>query len=156
MSSYMSDEMYLAALLRLQSFTDPGRGYPLRCEDSNTPGDKYNWCTWGLCSDKWEMWPEPEMHIWPDQFKERGRIAPLYRESHQLCPCDIRDVSTGNGCFWTCIVFRYKARMDIGLPKNASCVNANNTQFYNEYRTRLAARIACIQQRIKENGNEQR
>ena len=99
----MTDQGYLDALIRLKTLIESG--LPLDYEDSDTIGFKHTWCTWGLCSEVKEMWPEPEMHLWPDQFISRGRVAPLYRQRHHLCPLDIRAKGTGNGCFYTCMVF---------------------------------------------------
>lgn len=91
---YMTDKMYLEALERLRKFVVAGLS--LEYEDSNEIGDKYTCCTWGLCSELERMWPEPSMHLWPDQFIAYGRIAPLYCEHHHLCPCDTREEGNCN------------------------------------------------------------
>ena len=104
-SSYMSDERYLAALKRIrQSIED---GCPLESENSNSMGDKYNECSWGLCSPLKEHWPDAEDHIFPDLFIKDGRIAPKHMKSSNFCPLDKRGSWwTEQGCFWTCRIFR--------------------------------------------------
>ncbi len=86
---------------------------PLQMEDSTEIGNKYTECSWGLCSDSKEVWPDPQDHIWPDEFIKHGRSAPLYRDKGQLCPFDnqdkIRDATPKgepSGCFYRCMIFK--------------------------------------------------
>jgi hypothetical protein len=107
----MSDKTYYESLLRLKERIE--NGLSLNYEDSTVIGDKYTVCTWGLCSDDKEQWPDPDMHLWPDQFTNDGRVAPKYRENHHLCPFDTRnpnddEMSLINGCFYTCMIFQRK------------------------------------------------
>jgi hypothetical protein len=106
MSNRLTDERYLLALRRIRQII--ADGCPLSFCDSDTPGDKSNECSWGFCSDLSSHWPDAEDHIWPDQFKESGRVSPLYRQDHQFCPMDRRLLTKqcdGNGCFWSCRIF---------------------------------------------------
>lgn len=102
---YLSDERYRAALVRLRGLVER---IPLHAVDSTTPGDKYTECAWGLCSDDKLAWPDAADHLWPDQFDEQGRVAPLYRRAQQKCPLDRRELADPdpNGCFHTCRVFQ--------------------------------------------------
>ena len=83
------------------------------------------------------MWPDPEMHLWPDQFIERGRIAPLYRQRHHLCPLDMRDEGTGNGCFYTCLVFQARKYG----KERGRILNMSSLAFRDEVMTRIERRI---------------
>lgn len=147
---YMNDKEYLEALLRLQGLIISGMA--LRFEDSDTTGDKYNFCSWGLCSEDIEMWPEPAMHLWPDQFARNGRIAPKYRLAHHKCPMDTRDMPDENGvyrtseqpgmngCFWTCIVFRRMERLKV-FGSTLVTPSDGNKKFCTEVMKRLNQRI---------------
>ena len=101
----LSDPQYLAALGRLRKIIESRK---LKYVDSDSPGDKYTECNWGLCSDLKELWPTPELHTWPYDFLNNGRVAPIGRGKY-CCPMDTReDGGGGNGCFYTCRVFQRK------------------------------------------------
>jgi hypothetical protein len=104
----MTDERYLAALIRIKTLIC--KGVKLDADNSDYMGDKHNECTWGLCNDTKSAWPDAEDHLWPDQFIEHGRVAPLYTQAHQWCPLDKRMTDDApesmNGCFYTCRVFQ--------------------------------------------------
>jgi len=92
----------------LKQFRDAiANGMKLESEDSNVPGCRYNYCTWGMCSMDPKMWPEPSEHRWPYSFFKEGRVAPLSLGKLQ-CPLDWRTEkqNDGNGCFWTCRNFQ--------------------------------------------------
>ena len=80
---------------------------PLTGVDDDSPGSKSTECSWGLCSDDKEAWPDAQDHLWPDEFERYGRVAPLYRKPQQLCPMDTREKGNkdSNGCYWTCRFF---------------------------------------------------
>jgi len=100
---YLSRERYLVALKRMRALLV--RGLRLRYEDSNEIGNKYNYCTWGLCSESKEAWPDAEDHLWPDEFVLWGRGAPKYLHGLR-CPLqDMKRHNEGNGCFWSCMIF---------------------------------------------------
>ena len=113
---HMSDSRYLLALKRIRKSIEDG--CPMMHCNSDVIGDKHSECSWGLCSDDPSHWPDAEDHLWPDQFKKNGRIAPLYLKTHQACPMD-RRMQAGkldiNGCFWSCRVF--KRRKDAEVTK---------------------------------------
>ncbi len=100
----LSNPQYLAALKRLRGIIESRK---LKYVDSTTPGDKYTECVWGLCSDLKELWPTPELHIWPYDFLNRGRVSSIGRGKN-LCPMDARETHDGQGCFYTCRVFQRK------------------------------------------------
>lgn len=107
-SIYLPQERYVAALERQRARI--AGGLKLDGCDDTTPGSKSTECTWGLCSDEKAAWPDAQDHLWPDQFEKHGRVAPLYRENHQLCPLDRRAAGNTdmNGCFYTCMFFKPK------------------------------------------------
>lgn len=102
---YLPQDRYIAALHRQLSRIQTG--LKLAAEDSTAPGNKYTECSWGLCSDETQAWPDAQDHLWPDQFLSRGRVAPLYRQKEQKCPIDTRSLYdlNPNGCFYTCRIF---------------------------------------------------
>jgi hypothetical protein len=110
----MPQDRYIAAMKRLRALIEGGR--QLTKEDSNTPGDKHTTCSWGLCADDAETWPDAEDHLWPDQFREHGRVAPKYLGNTQRCPMDRRAgqqtsaLAAVQGCFHTCRVFKRQIR----------------------------------------------
>lgn len=107
---YLSDERYLVALERQKGRIE--EGLELDLDDSNETGNKHTHCSWGLCSEDKEAWPDAEDHLWPDQFKKEGRVAPKYHDmGRQPCPFDARTSAQRNkgfvnGCFFTCRFFR--------------------------------------------------
>lgn len=112
---YLSDERYLVALERQKKRIE--EGLELELDDSNQRGNKYTHCSWGLCSEDKEAWPDAEDHLWPDQFLDpkRQRVAPKYLDmGTQPCPFDkrmsVQRSSTMNGCFFTCRFFRPKGQ----------------------------------------------
>lgn len=98
---------YILALKRIRDLV-PSR--PLFAADCTASGAKSTECTWGLCSEEKEAWPDAEDHIWPLEFEKAGRVAPLYRKGEHRCPLDRRngEQSMTNGCFHTCRVFKPK------------------------------------------------
>ena len=88
------------------------KGLPLSNDDSNALGNKHTHCTWGLCSDQFDAWPDAQDHLWPVDFVMRGRHAPKYTKEHQRCPIDTRAMADKgmNGCFYTCQIFKAPKR----------------------------------------------
>lgn len=103
---YMSRERYLLALKRVRKAIAKGREF--RATDIIAPGCKSTEVTWGMCSVADEDWPDPEDHLWPEDFIKYGRVAPKYREGHP-CPYD-RDPDPEHmrGCFYRCMAFDRK------------------------------------------------
>lgn len=84
-------------------------GLPLEWEDSTDIGNKYTSCTWGMCSEQKEQWPDKDDHTWPDEFIKSGRIAPRSMKKGQHCPLNDRSKQKdGNGCFYSCKIFGSK------------------------------------------------
>jgi len=75
--------------------------------DSDEVGAKDTHCSWGMCSNDIEQWPEADDHIFPDDFEERQRVVP--RDAPGGCPLDRRtgtDEEDRWGCFYHCRVFQ--------------------------------------------------
>lgn len=80
-------------------------------EDSNVPGDKFTEASWGLCSREAQVYPDPEMHTFPQDFADRGRVSSLNPPAGHACPMRVAQIRQGRtGCFYDCRVFqkRYK------------------------------------------------
>jgi len=125
MSLYLPKERYLAALERIRGLIL--KGVELRHVDDTTPGDKSTTCTWGLCSEAKEAWPDAQDHLFPKDFEEHGRIAPKYLRSGWLCPVDSRDPKAAkkdlNGCFHTCRIFQAKDYGNGKLPRIGTVID---------------------------------
>ena len=107
MNIYLSDEAYLRALERIKKSIE--NDTILETDDSDIIGDKHTHCTWGLCSNLKEHWPDPNDYLWPDQ---PNRIAPKYRNKKQYCPLDAeKGKGKQGGCFWTCQIFKFKNKL---------------------------------------------
>jgi hypothetical protein len=110
---YMPWNTYLAVLCNLRD--EIKNGAALSYWDSEAIGDKDNECTWGLCTKSKDVYPDPDMHVWPWQFEAQGRHAPKYRQAGQHCPMchDWQDQAfgkpkweaQGTGCFYSCRLF---------------------------------------------------
>lgn len=89
-------------------------GHRLDAEDSNEIGNKYTECSWGVCSEAKEYFPDPEMHIWPKSFVEQDRVAILEFPEGTWCPMRAVKVAGlhhtegggASGCFYQCRVFQ--------------------------------------------------
>jgi hypothetical protein len=102
---YMSNDRYIVALKHMRHLI--ANGEPLVAEDSDVTGDKWTHCSWGMCSMDAKSWPDPQDHLWPDQFIKDGRVAPKYAGPNQKCPMDKRDEPDERmGCFYRCRIFR--------------------------------------------------
>lgn len=111
----MGEGRYQDALRR---FRDRIRaGLELFEDDSNEMGNKHTHCSWGLCDDSVEAYPDPNDHIFPTDFPQRlgarnvsddGMRCPMDRDDR---PQDRKNGLTGCwGCFYRCRVFRPKPR----------------------------------------------
>lgn len=105
---HMPDESYLDALIRIHDIIKNGlRKYG---HDDCTIGCKSTECSWGLCMDDKEHWPDPNDYLWPDN---PNRVAPKYLTEHQKCPLDMRTNEEHvnqypHGCFYSCMFFKGK------------------------------------------------
>lgn len=123
---YLSDERFLAALERMR--TRIAEGEKLGAEDLTAIGNKYTYCTWGMCTGDPEFWPK-EDRMFPDREPistdcrvEYGKVVPIlrvsskYQDRGQFCPFDRRpsakapDYAQGSpgGCFYRCMIFSPK------------------------------------------------
>lgn len=100
---HLSQPRYVEALKRQLDRIEGG--LTLSGDDCTVPGMKSTECSWGLCSNEQAAWPDPQDHLWPDQFPRR--IAPLYRQPQQKCPLDRAELDDGpsSGCFFRCRFF---------------------------------------------------
>lgn len=96
----LSRERYVAALIRIQALIKGG--LLLSYDDSDEPGNKYTHCNWGMCTRSRDAWPDPIDYMWPD------RVEPKYFLDSCLCPLDKRTKHSGNGCFYSCMIFNAK------------------------------------------------
>jgi hypothetical protein len=74
--------------------------------DDTTPGNKDTHCSWGMCSNDVEQWPDADDHTFPDDFEGYQRVAP--RDAPGGCPLDRRTGTEDEqrwGCFYRCRVF---------------------------------------------------
>jgi len=107
----------VAALKRFKNKIESG--VPLSYFDDNTIGNKDMGCTWGLCNDTVEDWPDIEDHTFPLSFADNERSSALHH-GHLTCPFDHpwpqdhkRKHSNvkGNGCFHRCLIFQRREQM---------------------------------------------
>ena len=78
----------------------------VKCYDSDTVGDKYTECTWGMCNNRKEVWDKPEYHTWPQDFIENERIAPISTQIRcHFDNGDPNDPEWLHGCFYRCKAF---------------------------------------------------
>lgn len=84
-------------------------GLELIAWDDTTPCNKSTHCSWGLCSQDVDQWPDADDHTWPDAFENHNRVAP--RDARGGCPLD-KNTGTPkenrSGCFYRCRVFQGK------------------------------------------------
>lgn len=85
-------------------------GSKLILDDSNVIGAKHTHASWGFCCDEADVYDQPLDHIWPAEFKEHGRVAPLSRPRGMACPFR-QAPEDGNGCFWSCKLFQSDGRI---------------------------------------------
>lgn len=112
--TYLPDRRYLAALERFRAAVAAGKR--LWGFDDDTPGNKDMQVSWGLCHTDAAMWPDAEDHVWPFDFKTKGRSEPLSLSGLQPCPFDKGRDNPGadlNGCFYRCEFFKRKR----GVPR---------------------------------------
>jgi len=114
---YLTNEQYVALLERQRARIEDS--VALEAEDSTTHGDKYTRCTWGLCSDELEVWPEDTWLFPPFVARspnEQSTARPKYLGDQQFCPFDRKDNRQAEfgsgGCFYRCRIFTPK-----GEPK---------------------------------------
>jgi hypothetical protein len=103
---YLTNEQYINAMKRIRNLISDGK--ELIAIDDNTIGSKCTTCTWGLCSEEPDAWPDREDMLFPEQHPQR--ISVKYTETNQRCPIDERDLLNRdmNGCFFTCRIFKGK------------------------------------------------
>jgi hypothetical protein len=95
-------DRYIAALKRILSQIKEGS--KLEAEDSETVGDKYTTCSWGLCSHHKEQWPDKQDYLFPPRGD--GTVAVKYKGIGQNCPFDKNKEAHPDGCFHRCRIFQ--------------------------------------------------
>jgi hypothetical protein len=109
-SRKLSLRSYLNALkVQRQKIVD---GKKLSGFDDTTVGDKDTQVTWGMCHEDPDLFPDPEDHRWPYEFKSRGRYAPKsmphrcpFRRVPRFNKGEV-DKTSPDGCFYECAFFR--------------------------------------------------
>ena len=102
----MGEGRYQDALRRLRDRI--AGGIELNLEDSTEIGNKYTYCSWGMCSEDKEQWPDKDDHTFPNDFERYGRMS---RRDIPYCPLDTRKSRIKNsdriywGCFYKCRAF---------------------------------------------------
>lgn len=112
---YLPQPRYIAALKRQRDRI--ANGLPFQAFDSDEIGNKYTHAAWGLCSEDKEAWPDAQDHLWPEQFEQRGRVAPKYLRQNQPCPMQTK--GGPSGCFYRCRIFKTR---EIGPKKRDEAV----------------------------------
>ena len=80
------------------------KGLELSYYDDTTIGCKSTEASWGMCTRSLDQWPDENDHIYPEDFKERGRSAP--RRSPGACPMRKNGEDSRWGCFYQCRIFQ--------------------------------------------------
>ncbi len=104
----LPEHRYLAVLKRIRDSIASGR--QLSAFDDTSPGNKSMGCSWGLCDETKATWPDAEDHTFPVDFQKHGRCSPLETADNNPCPMDMRESSDGNGCFYSCRVFKNRRK----------------------------------------------
>lgn len=99
----LTDEQYLGVLKRIRKAIAAGEA--LVAEDCTDIGNKYTVCTWGLCSDKLEYYPTPDLHTHPDMLP--STYSKKWVPPDRKCPMRKKGIGPW-GCFYDCRVFRGK------------------------------------------------
>lgn len=109
---HLPKDRLLLALHRLRDAIAAGR--PLQAFDEPD-------CSWGLCHDSAETWPDAQDHTFPVDFEVRGRITALNPRKSNECPLDRRNGGKAdmNGCYYTCMVLKPEQKMtrDLALAR---------------------------------------
>ena len=96
---YLTDKQFLELLVRARArLEDVDK---VSFYDSTMPGNKYTESNVGLCDDSLTT---IDIAMWPEAFPSRNSMK--YRMNKHLCPLDTREKHDGNGCFYTCILFK--------------------------------------------------
>lgn len=79
--------------------------------DCDAVGAKNLECNWGFCGDRKDHYPDPDMHTFPQDFVDNGRISHL--NPAIACPLRYKH-REGRGCFYDCVFFSRKKNPDKG------------------------------------------
>jgi len=98
---YLSHDRYIIALKRIrEQIVNKSK---LKYEDSDSIGDKYTTCSWGMCSMYKEQWPDKEDRI---RTFNSGLVDTKQQDTNQNCPMDSKQEGEVWGCFYRCRVFQ--------------------------------------------------
>lgn len=98
---YLSHDRYIIALKRIREQIK--NRSKLQYEDSDSIGDKYTTCSWGMCSMYKEQWPDKEDRI---RTFNSGLIDAKQQDTNQNCPMDSKQEGAIWGCFYRCRIFQ--------------------------------------------------
>lgn len=106
----LPDDRFVLALQRLRKYVEKAPFIP---DDSDQTGYKHTHCSWGMCCDVKEVYPDKQDYVWPERNMELidGHVYPLHLSEKQLCPHDMRKKKSFNGCFFTCA---YRQQLESG------------------------------------------
>ena len=99
----------------LKYVEDGGR---LTADDCNEMGNKHTSCSWGRCTANKDVYNDPHMHTFPQDFDETGRMSPIDWYKKFPCPFDSRDKPEEFGCFYHCKIFTIRG----GIPTREQAV----------------------------------
>lgn len=100
-SKYLTTEQYVGVLKRIRKTIESEK----LIRDKDDPD-----CNWGMCSKRQEHYPDPELHIFPNDFDDYGRMSALSCGNDVKCPMRVSDLG-GSGCFYDCRVFTRKHKV---------------------------------------------
>ena len=101
----LTTHQYKEALKRLRIFIESEN---LFCDDDTTLGNKSTTCNWGICTDSNGVWNSAELHTFPKDFDDYGRISAI--EPPEGYDCPMREGKDLSGCFYQCRVFNRRKK----------------------------------------------
>lgn len=118
---HLPSPRYVAALRRFRERIV--KGDDLIMENSESHGNKFTECSWGLCCEEPEMWPRKDW-MWPDKepiqvYRRARKDGKALEGGERTERVTLRDLSPGDlcpfdrgsdggsswGCFYRCHVF---------------------------------------------------
>jgi len=99
---HMTKNDYAKVLRILRKKIDTGLS--LSCVDSDTIGNKYTECSWGICMETPDNYPDESMRIRPE-LMAHNRVASKFPPEGFNCPLD-KHPEDRWGCFYRCRAFQ--------------------------------------------------
>jgi hypothetical protein len=114
---YLDAVQYINVLHRFKEAI--AKGKPLKWQDSDEIGNKFDTCTWGMCSDAAEDWRLDELLLpglgeckaYRYGAKEKSAVVTAKRPGKLRCPLDTLEESDQSaGCFYRCAIFQRRKK----------------------------------------------